>query len=513
MELWLTYLSFLSSFSLDPQRLHILGRPGKDQRVDAANPIFLAARSSSRRFRENFQFTRFIFKRTLGWGGFGIALKYEQVDAKQQHVDYAAVKVPRADKDQIIEAFGYEMRYYMKFDASEHIPRLLHFPPEMTEEQEDGTRALPEGNDQFWEVNSKLYPIVHHAMILEYLEYSDFFELIYKLDDAWPGNGITQNTTPGKHHVIPNRTLWRFFLCLTRSCIAMAYPRKSEFQLERMIRSQTEKRKNTRRSSITAPAIPWHEEVDEDEVRTRLIHKDLDPGNGKISQLLFVFVGAPKPADAEHTFHPIAKIADFGLMYDAAGGDGGIRDWLTLVLLLSLRSGGKMVCHAPEQFDNNVFNGPESFDAWTNIWGVGQIMYALMTRAMWKQSNREARRVPTPTPADPNRMTDTYGWHLDETVQWPGLFAVARPDQVSTFKDYDKDLRVLVMLCLARWPRERPTLEGLVQTIEEAIRRGDEQDAQGGNSELETNAQLEAFYDQYFRSAPEAPDPWEGMYN
>ncbi|KAK7962631.1 uncharacterized protein PG986_003456 [Apiospora aurea] len=476
------------------QRLQPLLRPAKDNRVNVANPTFLAARSSSRQFRQNFDYTRLIFKRTLGWGGFGIALKYEQVDANQQHVDYVAVKVPRAAIDAIIEAFEDEMRYYMKFDASEHIPRLLHFPPDMTEEQEDGTRALPVGNDQFWDEKSTLYPIVHHAMILEYLEYNDFFELIYKLDDAYPGNGVTKVATPGKHLVIPNRTLWRFFLCLTRSCIAMAYPRKSDFQLRAMIRSQTDNRQR-RRSYVTNAPIPWHEEVDEDEVRARLIHKDLDPGN--------VFLGSPNPEDAEHTFNPIAKVADFGLMYDAAKGDEGI-----------LRTGGKLTWHAPEQFDNNVYRGPESFGAWTNIWGVGQIMYALMTRAMWRKDNREARRVPTPTPADPNRMTDTYGWHLDETVQWPGFLGVARRDQVDTFaKDYEKDLRVLVMLCLAREPRERPTLEGLVQTIEAAIKRGDEQEAQGGNGQLETNAQLEAFYDQYFRSAPEKPDPWEGMYN
>lgn len=69
-----------------------------------------------------------------------------------------------------------------------------------------------------------------------------------------------------------------------------------------------------------------------------------------------------------------------------------------------------------------------------------------------------------------------------------------------------------VMRCLARWPKERPTLEELVETIEAAIKRGDEQEAQGASAEGETNAELEAFYDQFFRSAPERPDPWEGMY-
>lgn len=69
-----------------------------------------------------------------------------------------------------------------------------------------------------------------------------------------------------------------------------------------------------------------------------------------------------------------------------------------------------------------------------------------------------------------------------------------------------------VIRCLARWPMERPTLVELVQTIKGAIKRGDEQEAQGASDERETNTKLEEFYDQYFRSAPEKADPWEGMY-
>lgn len=97
----------------DPQRLGGANRPGPDKRVDVANPQFLAARSSSRRFRQAFDYTQFIFKKTLGWGGFGVALKYEQVDANQQHVAYAAVKVPRTGAANITEAFEDEMKYYL----------------------------------------------------------------------------------------------------------------------------------------------------------------------------------------------------------------------------------------------------------------------------------------------------------------------------------------------------------------------------------------------------------------
>lgn len=65
----------------------------------------------------------------------------------------------------------------------------------------------------------------------------------------------------------------------------MAFPRKSEFQLERMIRSQRNPQPNRGRSSVALAEQPWREVVDGNVVRSRLIHKDLDPGNGKFSQI------------------------------------------------------------------------------------------------------------------------------------------------------------------------------------------------------------------------------------
>ncbi|KAK8122026.1 hypothetical protein PG984_010696 [Apiospora sp. TS-2023a] len=452
----------------DPQLLEPFIRPQPDRRADEADPYFLAARATSRQVRQAFDYTQFIFKKTLGWGGFGLALKFEQVDANQQHVAYAAVKVPLAANPKIEEAFEDEMRFYMRFEVSEHIPRLMHYPSDLTEEQEDGTRALPVGNDQFWAQDKTGLRQVHFAMIVEYLEYADFYELIYKLTDAYYENSLTQGTTTSKKtEAIPNRTMWRFFLC-SRTSVYLY----TEFQVERMIKSQQNPQSNGR-SSVAIEDQAWREEVDEDLVRSRLIHKDLDPGN-----------------------------ADFGVMYDAAKPHPDIED--------ILRRGGKDTWHAPEQFEDDVYKGQESFGAWTNIYGVGLLMLALMTRAIWETSSRVFREVPTPTPTDPDRTCESYGWHLDETLPWP---EPGRSDQVTSFlNDYEKDLRVLVMQCLARWPKERPTLEELVQTIEAAIKRGDELEAQGASGERETDAKLEEFYDQFFRSAPEKPDPWEGMY-
>ncbi|KAI1770989.1 hypothetical protein F4818DRAFT_454902 [Hypoxylon cercidicola] len=72
---------------------------------------------------------------------------------------------------------------------------------------------------------------------------------------------------------LPNRLLWRFFLCLIRSCIAMAWPDSRE-----SIGSGVES--------------------------SGLAHSDLHGGN--------VLLGNP-PRDGEHIITPILKLIDFGL--------------------------------------------------------------------------------------------------------------------------------------------------------------------------------------------------------
>ncbi|KAK7984163.1 hypothetical protein PG990_012879 [Apiospora arundinis] len=156
--------------------------------------------------------------------------------------------------------------------------------------------------------------------------------------------------------------------------------------------------------------------------------------------------------------------------------------------------------------------GAGVFGSWTNIWGVGMVMFALMTRAVFPPDNRIRRWVSTPTKDEPDLRTETYGYHLDET--WDsGRFGPRSAQAASLVTDYDKDLRVLVMRCMAYDAFERPNLEELLNTIEAAIKEGDEKDARGDVGVKETNAQLEAFYDLYFHSAPEKPDPWEGNYD
>ncbi|KAI0482222.1 hypothetical protein GGR56DRAFT_684802 [Xylariaceae sp. FL0804] len=93
---------------------------------------------------------------------------------------------------------------------------------------------------------------------------------------------------------LPNRLLWRFFLCLVRSCIAMAWPMK---------------RKDNQVLSERVPAN-WAEQL----AASHLQHNDLHVGN--------VLLDNP-PLDEEHNIAPILKMIDFGLAGNWYSGNPG----------------------------------------------------------------------------------------------------------------------------------------------------------------------------------------------
>ncbi|KAI1649340.1 kinase-like domain-containing protein [Daldinia loculata] len=110
-------------------------------------------------------------------------------------------------------------------------------------------------------------------------------------ENAVQGEWITMEWLPGgsmadfivkarkKVDRLPNRLLWRFFLCLIRACIAMADPpNRSDGKVER-------------------------ERVLGELPEEGVSHSDLHNGN--------VVLGEP-PEDFEHTITPILKVIDFG---------------------------------------------------------------------------------------------------------------------------------------------------------------------------------------------------------
>ncbi|KAK7751961.1 hypothetical protein SLS62_006104 [Diatrype stigma] len=88
--------------------------------------------------------------------------------------------------------------------------------------------------------------------------------------------------------VVPNRVLWRFFLCLTRAVIGMAYPQRS-----------------TNPNFASNDGTIWREEIPEGDVTpTLMIHGDMHFGN--------LLLGDVTLGDEEHDLTPILKLTDFG---------------------------------------------------------------------------------------------------------------------------------------------------------------------------------------------------------
>ncbi|KAJ8129931.1 hypothetical protein O1611_g3703 [Lasiodiplodia mahajangana] len=85
--------------------------------------------------------------------------------------------------------------------------------------------------------------------------------------------------------VLPNRLLWRFFLCLIRTCIAMGWP-----------------------PSQPADGTPANETATGDP-HGGLIHGDMHEGNVMLGDF-----DPPDDAEAEHTLAPILKLIDLGAM-------------------------------------------------------------------------------------------------------------------------------------------------------------------------------------------------------
>ncbi|OTA60662.1 hypothetical protein K449DRAFT_435053 [Hypoxylon sp. EC38] len=113
------------------------------------------------------------------------------------------------------------------------------------------------------------------VVVLEYLENGTFNRIIER--------AIRYNS------FIPNRLLWSFFLCMVRSCVAMAYP--------------PNRAPGKRTVLETIPAVGT--------VPSPLIHNSLHCGN--------IMFGAPDRRFDEHRFAPVVKFIDLGAAEDRGG--------------------------------------------------------------------------------------------------------------------------------------------------------------------------------------------------
>ncbi|KAI2609235.1 kinase-like protein [Hypoxylon sp. NC1633] len=191
---------------------------------------------------------RFSYRQMVGFGGYGSAHRVQYTDDRTQQTTQFLVKrsFPTAHAERALRK---ERAHLMSLRGAMHIVRTLDIPNN------------PLKDDDFpgeW-------------IVLEWL----------------PGGTVGDfmwNALDQKVDHLPNRLLWRFFLCLVRGCCGLAWP------LGR-----------TDDTQVTETPIPGV-------LPGELQHNDLHRGNFLLGD--FAPFGVP---DEQHGITPILKIIDFGL--------------------------------------------------------------------------------------------------------------------------------------------------------------------------------------------------------
>ncbi|OTA94900.1 hypothetical protein M434DRAFT_29440 [Hypoxylon sp. CO27-5] len=201
---------------------------------------------------------QFSFRGLVAYGNYGAAFRVTYKDPKRQTVSQFLVKKAFATEG-AVEALSREKIYLKKLRGAMHIVQMIDIPnnPLSNRSRTD----LPDIGDDW--------------VIMEWLEHGTI------------GNFITKARSAGFAR-LPNRLLWRFFLCLIRGCIAMAWPPNRD------------------------DGVVGIEEIQRT-TPSKLVHNDIHAEN--------VLLAEP-PLDGEHTISPILKLIDFGVAGEWSWGEG-----------------------------------------------------------------------------------------------------------------------------------------------------------------------------------------------
>ncbi|KAI2472623.1 kinase-like protein [Annulohypoxylon bovei var. microspora] len=458
------------------------------------NPRFQEARIANLEFRNVFSVIteqRLKFKRVLGWGGFGVVQLWSILDPQGNPVRNVAVKFPiRTAQDSHREATKWEMHWMgTVFRNLEHFVQLVDINETM-----QGRAGKIYNNPN----------IPTPVLVMEALEKCNLYELITWVNEArlwWDDFSDVPSMYPQhKLGYIPNRVLWRFFLCLARAVIGMAYPPNDgrgppEGSSNQPIREVVNPR------GLVPPAVP-----------TTIIHFDLDPMNVLVGNI------DSKP-DLEHAFSPMLKLADFGLT--TPWDNDAIDD--EDMKLRSLQK-GKKAWYAPEQkYPWRCLEWYYHIGHELNVWAIGLTMFNLLTLKHptpicdWVAKQR---RITIPPFHQPKELW-TWAWFL--------LPAEGEPPIDKFYEAYDWDLRVLIARCMADDTAERPNLSELYYALELGIIMADRRVARdpiafsyapGGLTydpmtppPSDGDDILRKFYIDYFRDPPIKVDPYARMWS
>ncbi|ORY54710.1 uncharacterized protein BCR38DRAFT_509083 [Pseudomassariella vexata] len=292
-----------------------------------------------------------------------------------------------------------ELRLLQDFAGSHHVVSLVE------------VKRDPLGK----EMSKEKYGVRQHDMnnwiYMEYLENGTLGDFIINYRQQYPGK------------TLPNRLLWRFFMCLVRGCLVLAYGPESE-------------------------KYTWAE-LDADLGQAdigNLAHFDIHDGNVMLGNVL------PAIQPSEHEITPILKLIDFG---------------------------SADILNENEPKNQRAVLEEEYEDGWEyNIYDIGHMMTSLILL----DSNPQLPRVTRRSNTDPPEMQYTETVRVqDEVFHTSGIQLVPNNE---TLQDVDLELKLLVCACLAVDPRCRPTPTDLAAQIGRHIATEDATKAGETNADI-----------------------------
>ncbi|KAI1389299.1 kinase-like domain-containing protein [Hypoxylon trugodes] len=336
----------------------------------------------------------------------------------------------------------------------EHIVQLVNMEPHVR--YRVGTT--------FYNTTSQI-PIV---IVMEALQKCSLLDLIERINHARWWNET--HPEPGYQHrleYIPNRILWRLLLCMLRSIAGLAYPRSEDVEVYRE----------------GIPAMDTGPQL--------AIHGNINPSNFLIGEKSNPYV------DTEHVFNPTLKLFNFSTatLWDDS--------WSDITKELKIKNGNPTWL-APEQLDPTRARVDPIGPA-LNIYGIGITMFNLITLRTPSRGWLPRYRVTEQPPA----TFSTWGWPLLPSTEY-------RPSELIELVDHQ--LRILVALCMADSPNQRPDLGALLETTIIRIEQLDRQEGEASPDPErfpalnESDDLLTRFYVDYFTDPPFPSDPYEAYW-
>ncbi|KAH9999725.1 kinase-like domain-containing protein [Xylariaceae sp. FL0662B] len=197
---------------------------------------------------------RFEFERIIGEGAFGFTLKMKTKDSIALQSVPRPIRrfvMKRALNQQAQQNVTNEVNVLQQLQGAMHICQPFYINPD--------------------QADNKLQYLNGPSLLIEWIENGIIYDFVDRLAD-WG-------------QPLPNRMLWRFFLCLCRSLVAMAWPPGRDIK-----------------APLEIEVLPNPNEKGERPAKSLLIHGDLNNRNVMIGDF----------EDLEHEKIPMLKAIDFG---------------------------------------------------------------------------------------------------------------------------------------------------------------------------------------------------------